>query len=156
MEFWRIGFLYLTGFCLLSVSCESEKSCEQPTVSMLKAGFYSVQDSIPEAASVDNFTVYGIGRADSLLYDQANSVVNFDLLLSPSGDTTGFVLTLGAKTDTVVFLYSRELHLLSMECGFATYYYIENINNTSNAIDSIKVVNKKVTTGDEENIQIYL
>lgn len=156
MDFRRICFLYLTGFCLLFVSCESEKSCEQPTVSLLNAGFYSVQDSIHEAASVDSFTVYGIGRADSLLYDQANSVVSFDLSLSPSSDTTGFVLSLGTKTDTVIFLYSRELHLLSMECGFVTYYYIESIKNTSNAIDSVKVVNKKVTTGDEENIQIYL
>ena len=113
-------------------------------------------DSIPESIKADNFTVYGIGREDSLIYDQASSVGSFVLPLSPSCDTTGFVLTLGAVTDTIRFLYSRELHLLSMECGFATYYYIERINNTTNTIDSVSVVNEKVTTGDDENIQIYL
>lgn len=156
MDFRRVCFLYITGFCLLFFSCESEKICEQSTVSKLNAGFYLVQDSIPEAASVDSFTVYGIGRADSLIYDQANSVSSFVLPLSHSVDTTGFVLTLGTETDTITFLYSRELHLLSMECGFATYYYIESIDNTSNVIDSVRVVNEKVTTGDDENIQIYL
>lgn len=156
MDFRRVGLLYVTGFCLLFFSCESEESCEQSTVSALNAGFYSILDSIPESTSVDNFTVYGIGREDSLIYDQASSVGSFVLPLSPSCDTTGFVFTLGAATDTVTFLYSRELHLLSMECGFVTYYYIERIDNTSNTIDSISVVNKKVTTGDDENIQIYL
>ena len=156
MDFRRIYFLFVTGFCLIYFSCESEESCEQSTVTALNAGFYSIQDSLPEAASVDGFTVYGIGRADSLIYDQANSVSSFDLPLSSSCDTTGFVFTLGTETDTIRFLYYRELHLLSMECGFATYYYIERIDNTSNVIDSISVVNEKVTTGDDENIQIYL
>ena len=137
-------------------SCESEKICELSTVSILNAGFYSVPDSIPEAVSVDDLTVYGIGREDSLIYDQASSVGSFVLPLSPSSDTTGFVFTLGADTDTITFLCSRELHLLSMECGFTTYFYIERIDNTSNVIDSISVVNEKVTTGDDENIQIYL
>ena len=148
--------LYITGFCLLFFSCESEESCEQSTVSVLNAGFYSIPDSIPESTTVDNFTIYGIGREDSLIYDQASSVGSFDLPLSPSSDTTGFVFTLGTETDTIIFLYSREFHLLSMECGFTTYYYIERIDNTLNAIDSISVVNEKVTTGDDENIQIYL
>ncbi len=156
MDFKRVGLLYITGFCLLFFSCESEESCEQSTVSVLNAGFYSIPDSLPESTSVDNLTVYGIGRADSLIYDQASSVGSFVLPLSPSCDTTGFVLTLGAVTDTIRFLYSRELHMLSMECGFATYYYIERINNTTNTIDSVSVVNEKVTTGDDENIQIYL
>ena len=137
-------------------SCESEKICEVSTVSTLNAGFYSVPDSIPEAISVDNLTVYGIGREDSLIYDQANSVGSFILPFSQSVDETGFVLSLGTETDTITFLYSRELHLLSIECGFTTYYYIERIDNTSNVIDSVRVVNEKVTTGDDENIQIYL
>ena len=156
MDFKRVGLLYITGFCLLFFSCESDESCEQSTVSVLNAGFYTVVDSLPISASVGNFTVYGIGRADSLIYDQASSVGSFGLPLSPSCDTTGFVLTMGTETDTIIFLYSRELHLLSLECGFTTYYYIERINNTSNTIDSVSVVNEKVTTGDDENIQIYL
>jgi len=156
MDFRRAGLLYITGLCLMFYSCESEKICESSTVSILNAGFYSVPDSIPEAVSVDDLTVYGIGREDSLIYDQASSVGSFVLPLSPSCDTTGFVFTLGSDTDTIIFLYSRELHLLLMECGFTTYYYIERIDNTSNVIDSISVVNEKVTTGDDENIQIYL
>jgi len=156
MDFRRISLLYITCFCLLFFSCESDKSCEQSTASVLNAGFYSIVDSLPEPTSVDNFTVYGIGRADSLIYDQASSVSSFNLPLSPSCDTTGFVFTMGTETDTIIFLYSRELHLLSMECGFTTYYYIEGIDNTSNTIDSVSVVNEKVTTGDDENIQIYL
>ena len=156
MDFMRVGLLYITGFCLLFFSCESDESCEQSTVSALNAGFYTIVDSIPEAIKADNFTVYGIGREDSLIYDQASSVGSFVLPLSSFCDTTGFVFILGAETDTIRFLYSRELHLLSMECGFATYYYIERIDNTSNTIDSVCVVNEKVTTGDDENIQIYL
>ena len=156
MNFRRVGLLYITVFCLLFFSCESDESCEQATVSLLNAGFYTIVDSIPESTSVDNFTVYGIGGADSLIYDKVSSVGSFDLSLSPSCDTSGFVLTFGAATDTVTFLYSHELQLLSMECGFATYYYIERIINTSNIIDSVSVVNEKVTTGDDENIQIYL
>ena len=156
MDFRRIGFISITGLCLMFFSCESEKICEVSTVSTLNAGFYSVPDSIPEAISVDNLTVYGIGREDSLIYDQANSVGSFILPFSQSVDETGFVLSLGTETDTITFLYSRELHLLSIECGFTTYYYIERIDNTSNVIDSVRVVNEKVTTGDDENIQIYL
>ncbi len=137
-------------------SCESEKICEQSTDSKLNGGFYSVLDSIPEAISVDDLTVWGIGREDSLIYNQANSVGSLILPLSQSADTTGFILSLGTETDTITFLYSRELHLVSMECGFTTYYYIERIDNTSNVIDSIRVINEKVTTADDENIQIYL
>lgn len=156
MNFRRIGFLYLAGFCLLFFSCESEESCEQSTISALNAGFYSIVDSLPESITIDNFSVFGVGREDSLLFNQANSVSSFVLPLSPSCDTTKFVLTVGTETDTITFMYSRELHLLSMECGFTTYFYIEKTENTFNVIDSISVVKKNVTTGDDENIQICI
>ena len=156
MNFRRIGLLYIMGFCLMFFSCESDESCEQSTASVLNAGFYTIVDSIPKLKKINDFTVYGISREDSLIYDQASSVGSFDLPLSPNCDTTGFVFTMGTETDTIIFLYSRELHLLSMECGFTTFYYIEKINNTTNTIDSVSVINKKVTTGDDENIQIFL
>ena len=151
MDFRRIYFLFVTGFCLIFFSCESEESCEQSTVSALNAGFYSIQDSLPEAASVDGFTVYGIGRADSLIYDQANSISSFDLPLSSSCDTTGFVFTLGADTDTIRFLYSRELHLLSIECGFTTYYYIERIDNIKDMYEQVISFIDIISNGENNN-----
>lgn len=156
MVFRRIKIVLVACFFILFISCESEDTCEQTVISTLKAGFYSIQDSIPEAISVDNFTAYGIGRSDSLIYDGENSVSSFELPLSPSSDTTGFIFTLDTEIDTIIFIYNREFHLLSMECGFTTYFEIDGIEYTLNAIDSVSIIKKTATTGDDENIQIYI
>lgn len=149
--------VYITAlFFLFFSSCESEDSCEEDVISYLDAGFYTMNDTVPEPISVDDFSAYGIGRQDSMIYDGANSLSGIELPLSPSSDTTGFVFTTGAVADTINFISSRDLRLISMECGFTTHFNLKDISHTSNKIDSIAINKKTVTTGDEENIQIYL
>ena len=145
-------FLVLFSVCL---SCDINRPCDEQVLFPANTGFYYITDVEVKDTILEDITVFGIGREDSLLYEQdTTNAINFRL--SPFVDTTGIVIVYGPLYDTLTFYYSRELRMVSPECGFAILFDIEKLSNTSNFIDSVSLIDPKLEGIETEHLQIFV
>lgn len=145
-------FLVLVFFCF---SCNINRPCDEQVRFPVNTGFYNIYDEEMKDTILENITVYGIGREDSLLYDQDTTrLISFRL--SPYVDTTEIVIAFGLLYDTLTFYYSRELRMISPECGFAFLFDIRELNKTSNFIDSVSLIDPKLEDIEAEHLQIFV
>ena len=141
-----------SGFCLLLNSC-LEVACIDETESYLKANFHSY--ATKEQVVPDSITLYGINMQTRKIYDKAK--INPPALL-PLNDSTGhsvFIIIINGVTDTLEFRYWSYPHLVTKECGYTFYHFLDTVYHTGNSIDSISKKNENVTTTGGENIIIY-
>lgn len=145
--------LFLFLIILLS-SCQTNKECDTSTESLVKINFYIMNDGNEQAVIVQNISVYGLGREDSLLYDHVDT--SYVLLpLSSVSDTSGFVLAIDAYKDTISFTYETKTYLESIECGFISNFDIDTVKYTPNIIDTLVLIENKVTIENENHVKIY-
>ena len=135
-------------------SCD-ERVCEEDTDVYLNAGFYTMSSGFQRDSIVQDLTLYGAGRSDSLIYDQSTRQKIY-LPLSKHSDTSRFILQIAGIQDELTLISTRKLKLISHECGFITEYDIQEIQSTTINIDSAIVVQHIVTNFDEEHIKIFL
>jgi hypothetical protein len=136
------------------LSCTKETTCDQSMKSLVKMGFYNLNNQKEVSVSFNDVTVYGINN-DSLLYDSSDNVKSISLPLSQVQDSCAFVLCIGSVSDTFKYVYTRDLRIVSAECGFATLFTISNFETTTHKIDSIHIVNPVINTIEAENIKVY-
>ena len=144
--------IIISCFCLLLCSC-LEIACIDETEAYVKADFYSFstgQQIIP-----DSLTLYGIGKNADKIYDKAKITPPALLPLRDSTDYSIFIIRINGVTDTLEFRYWSYPHLVTKECGYTFYHYIDTIYYTKHVIDSISKKYENVTTLDGENISIY-
>jgi len=147
-------FLFFV-FAVVFLSCNINRPCDEQIRFPVNSSFYSYYDEELRDTILENITVYGIGREDSLLYDMdTTSLVSYRL--SPYIDTTEIVIVFGTLYDTLSFYYSRELRMISPECGFAFLFDIREISNTTNFIDSISLIDPKLEEIEAEHLQIFV
>ena len=140
---------------LVCLSCNFNRPCDEQVHFPVNTGFYYISDEEMRDTILEDITVYGIGREDSLLYDQdTTNIISFRL--SPFVDTTEIVVVFGALYDTMTFYYSRELRMISPECGFAFLFDIRELNITSNFIDSVSLMDPKLEEIEAEHLQIFV
>jgi hypothetical protein len=135
----------------LFTSCTPE-SCIGETNSFVHVSFY--KSATNKLTPPDSVTVFGIGRESEKLYSRAVNLSRIDLPLDPSSDNCGYIIEINKITDTLRFIYSGYPHLISKECGITFYYILDSLRATSNAVDTILIRNKNITTFNEENIRI--
>jgi len=140
---------------LLAFSSCDENLCEESTDVNFILGFYTIEDDRVIDSIVSNLTIYGIGREDSLLYNQVVAR-KITLPLSPTSDTSRFILRINETEDVCVFTYTRFVRLISHDCGFITEYDILGFDHTNNNIDSVAIIQSTVTNFEEEHIKIFL
>ena len=145
------GFIAL----LLTFGSCNQDLCEESTDVHFKIGFYTIDGGKERDSLVYNLTIYGVGREDSLLYDQAIAQ-KITLPLNPGSDTSRFVIRINESEDLCVFEYTRFVRLISHDCGFITEFDIQDIEYTKTNIDSAAIVQSKVTNFEELHIKIYL
>lgn len=134
-------------------SCK-DSPCDLKTNSVLQVGFYTLI-SKTAILSPDTLTaIYGIGEEGKLLYkDTAFSTVFFPL--SQNHDTSSFVINSKGTVDTLTLIYTRQLKLISKECGFAILFTIGTVKSSKNKFDSISIINPAINTTYAENIRIF-
>ncbi len=135
------------------LSCSEE--CQIKPRSFAAIDFYSVVDGDDIKVPVDNFSLYGLGREDSLLYSGRDNINTISLPMNGSADESGFSFIFGEKIDTVWFTYEVIPRFLSQECGFVLNFELIETRHTSNKIDSVVIVIKEITSFDDTNIRIY-
>ena len=146
-------FLLLIILIPLLFSCK-ESPCDLKTSSLLQIGFYTLKDKkvIPAIDSVVN--IYGVGEEGKSLYTNEN-IATAVFPLSQNQDMCSFIINSNDTIDTLTFHYTRQLKMISKECGFATIFNINSVNFSKNKFDSISIIDPVVNTSYEENIRIF-
>jgi hypothetical protein len=144
--------IIISGLFLLNLSC-SPQSCMDETEALVKSSFFEYTSL--EATAPDSLTLHGL-EMDSLIYLKSAAVQTGKFPLNPSSDNCEFIIKINGITDTISFRYSSYPHLVSKECGYTFYHNLNTApSHTINIIDSISLINSKITTTNEENIQIF-
>lgn len=140
---------------LFLLSCESSDICTENIDAPVRFGFYD-SDNNDEVVTIDSLSIFGIGHEDSLIYNNSKNVSRVELPLRIANDTTTFVFIFPEKTDTIEVIYDRKVTLISVGCGFTTFYNLNKINHTENEIISIITEEKEVINNLNEHIKIFV
>jgi hypothetical protein len=152
---------------VLDSSCTKEDFCINDVVAYLNIGFYTWQNGERMTKTIKKFTANGIS-SDSLIYNSKSNVKTIALPLSNRSDSSKFIFTFIVEipaeneedppvnqtfTDTIDFIYTRHMYLVSPLCGFAFNYNLLNSYSTHNYIDSVLIVNQHVIINPEEKVE---
>jgi|WetSurMetagenome_2_1015567.scaffolds.fasta_scaffold275263_2 hypothetical protein len=146
--------LILPGIIFFLVSC-SQGSCFEETESYLKASFYIKTTR----TAPDTLTLYGLNN-DSVIYSKSTQVQPALIPLNSSTDSCSFIILINNIADTIKFRYTSYPHMISKECGYTFYHFLDTgLNNTNtrtyHAIKKIRVSSQTITNLNVENIRIY-
>jgi hypothetical protein len=162
MRFCVRNFFIITTLLVL-VSCINEEVCEDVAVLPVRIGFYQLDTvaTIPPRLTLSSLSIRGIGAQGPIL-DNAANIAQINIPLNSITDSCAFVIRLpdvaGNTTnfnDTLWFSYTRQPVLISMDCGFVTFYNIQRVRHTNNIIDSLVVEDSNVRNTLNEHIKIF-
>lgn len=148
-------------FILLSFSaCKQDETCRKSRDVKMTMTLYT--DSInpvtgrwvEQKITVETLTVQGVG-IDSLILNDEKKVNSFKVDLDNFKEESQFVLDFGPIQDIITVRYKNKLEFLSMECGAIYTQTIDTAFTTGNFIDSITVVEPRVSTFYVENIKLH-
>jgi hypothetical protein len=159
-----ILLLLLAAGMLLLASCETDRDpCLLPRTSLFRANAYTrgtdtataVRDSFLPSPVFTALTAYTPDNS----FIQLSSRNKFAFQLSDLNDVCQWVLqpdTLSPVRDTLTFYYRRQLSFLSNACGYTYFYNIDSVTTSRNAIDSVQLGSRDVTSNASvENLRIY-
>jgi hypothetical protein len=147
---------------ILATSCISVEICDDDNNSIMVAKFMTMKDELPADSTVASLSLYGIreGRPDSLLYNNQLATNIFEVPLDPHHDITRFVLQINEQTDTLELMHTKELYMISYDCGFGNLFTLDdNIGTSSGVIKSAEIKDEKVdaeTEQDDVHIWLFL
>ena len=123
--------------------------------------------TINDFKNIKSLVIKGVDRndvGDTLVNIQDSTFINlvkrFPLPLSLSADSTGFVLEVNGKKDTIYVRHSMTINFVSENCGFAPNYSISGTRYTT-GVDSVRITDAKVNPQsiekktNDQNISIY-
>ncbi len=141
-------------FLIMLQSCQ-EDLCEDVAYNPLRIGFYITENFEDQSVIVENISVKGLNQSE-FIYDNEQAGM-IELPLDVSRDECGFELVFYNEIrDTIKIEYSRNLTIISVECGFATFFEITDIYITNNLIESYSIKEYNITDTNEEHISFYL
>jgi hypothetical protein len=152
----KIGVIIgLATIMIGMLSCE-ELPCPGDQAVMAKIGFYEIDGSIINDFFIDSFNVEYLNSGSSYIdtfFTERNSI---DIPLSINSDSTTIVIKYkNTTTDTLLLKSERTLKLISHECGFDTFFEINELETTQNQLDSAWLRRDIVDYAELENIKIY-
>ncbi len=147
--------LILFALFLLFSGCTDDLPCEEATANRLRMGFYIAGQETETIALVRSFSAHALENPDSLIYENQNNVSVIELPLNPLADHCAFVLSFRESRDTIWFSYTREEHLISIECGFTLFFNILDVEYTTHFLEALVINNSYVTNSFDEHIKVY-
>jgi len=146
-----VYIILITVLLYILISC-TPNSCQDETLSTVKAGFYRTGSVNPVEA--DSVTLYGLGNDTAYIYDNAKKLKAISFPLDAGSDTSILILRINGINDTVTLVYRSYPHLVSKECGFTFYHVLDTVYDTRPDLTFLKA-NQNITTLNEENIRIF-
>ena len=154
-----IWFLLL----ILFPSCLNEEVCEDVSTVPVRIGFYFDDETqeLPVLLAFDSLKVQGIGN-DSIIYDYRYNVSRIELPLNSNAESSAFLIYYPAPpeiahlvVDTLRFYYEVKPTLISMECGFVSFFELKEVRHSRMMIDSISINETSIINNLEEHIKIF-
>jgi len=146
--------IIILGLVVLSfTACESEKTCTDNMVSRVNAGLYTLVGENEAKLTVSLLNLYEESRPDSVL--QVQNAHIFDFPLSMHKDSSKYILSVDAKTDTIELFYTSKLVWISTECGFTANFTLSDVTHNGNLIDSVSIVKHSIDLTDVENLKLF-
>ena len=150
-------FLLLAGFLLLTPGCGGEPECPLNTLSVARFEFRDSKTH--QSVQITNGAmVTGIALVDGELdvdtvFNQAQNYMSVPL--SYTDKTTYVIHYTETMRDTIEVKHKNIPFVSDVECPSLMFFEVENIRYTTNALDSIKLVNPKITNEERINFNIY-
>lgn len=157
MKAKNIAALLLMATALLTTACEGETNCPLSTQSVARFDFCDSQTH-KGVTLTQGATITGIATiADTLhvdtLFNQATQYMT--LPLSFTDKTTYVMHYTPLMRDTIEVTHRNIPFVSDIECGAMMHYHVENIRFTTNALDSVTIVNPQITNEETTNFYIY-
>lgn len=146
----------LLSFCCFIAGC-GESDCSLTTVSVARFNFLDSQTG-KSVSFTNGATVTGIATiADTLNVDTVfNKATNYmSVPLSYTHKTTYVIHYTELMRDTIELTHKNIPFVSNIECGTMMFYQIENLRYTTNALDSVVLINPEITNEERTNFNIY-
>lgn len=128
------------------------------------ANFYFFDEDDPDTQlELTELTVTAYDT-DSILINEQSSVEEINLPLDESRDSTVYILTYATDEvtsiqlkDTITLSYKRSAQYISVECGTAIYYTLdeEKVKFTKHVLKDLVIVNPLITEVDAHHINLF-
>ena len=157
----------------LNQSCDQGNVCQDALEFSANAGFYRNVYNVVDDTTFGTIAMKGIQVPDTITFDTLLKR-KYILLPLPQGiDSCRYVLSFAVYdsidvndtlriwdishyvNDTLQLNFSRQMYLVSADCGFSHLYELKSVGHTSNMIQSAEIVNSEISALNEENIKIY-
>jgi len=154
----KLTYLILFIVFILGISsgCVKNETCLSAN-NLMKAKFFRVEsDTTITEATVDTFSMYIVGREDSVLY--LNNL-KLDSIGVPMADTLHhlkIVIEINHVVDTLYLDYKPYPVFRSTECGVINRYEIQNLSHTSHKIIDINLKNKIIDESEAVNLRMLV
>lgn len=140
----------------LFMACD-ELPCADTDGVQVNLGLYKFDGTTLADTTIDTLTLKLYNNIDSPYTENyTKGVQTLSFPLSQLADSSIVIFMYKDSVyDTLIFRYDKSLILENHQCGFETFFEINNITSTSNRLDSLWVRKNWVEYGDEENVKIY-
>ncbi len=158
-------------------SCDQGKVCQDELESYANAGFYTDKGGTLKDTTFEEFSVRGIQDPDTIPFDTLKEKQSVRLRLSQGSDSCEYVFSFAVYDsvlilindtveelrwdisyyveDTMKLSYTRQIYLVSPDCGFSHHYDLIDLSYTNNMIQSAEIAISEIGNFNEENIKIH-
>lgn len=153
MNRYKIIFTFLVVAFMLC-ACNNGDDMLLSYQHTVQIGLYS--RSTHNDTTLTQVQIYGVGREDSLLYDE-ESVSSLFLNLNMNEDSTKYVFKTQTLQDELFFTYTKHLSPVSGSGGITMELTLDSVGYTSVFIDSVAVSYSEINYNESrENVQIFV
>ena len=152
----KLIFLLILGLTLL-YGCGGEPECPLNSTSLARFEFLDSKThasvKLTSGVTVTGIaTINGVAEVDTV-FNQAESYMSVPLSYT---DQTAYVIHYTeTMRDTIVLKHKNIPFVSDIECPALMFYEVEDMTYTTNALDSVKLVNARITYEEAINFHIY-
>lgn len=149
--------IFSVGLLGLLPGCGGEAECPLNSTSLARFEFLDSRThasvKLTNGATVTGIaTIDGVADVDTV-FNQAESYMSVPL--SYTDRTTYVIHYTETIRDTIVLKHKNIPFVSDIECPALMFYEVEDMSYTTNALDSVKLVNAKITYEEAINFHIY-
>ena len=153
----KTTILIFAVICCLLYGCSGEAECPLNHVSLARFEFLDSKThaaiKMTNGATVTG-TIWMNGTADTdTIFNKAESYMSVPL--SYTDRTTYVIHYTETMRDTIELKHKNIPFVSDIECPAMMFFDVEDIRYTTNALDSVKLVNPNITNEEKINFYIY-
>ena len=152
-------YIFFFSFLLMALmsGCSSEAECPLSSISLARFNFLDSQThagvKLTNGATVTGIATSG-GKAEvDTVFNKAESYMTVPL--SYTDRTTYVIHYTETMRDTIELKHKNRPFVSDIECPAMMFFEVESMRYTTNALDSVKLVNPEITNEEKVNFYIY-